>query len=96
MADASKFREATGWEPEIDFQESVERVCRPYLEDAPETNEAGRDRDRKRNSFELLRGFRLTDGYRIREISDFLSSLRPDPVSSAFVFPFMTVPGATV
>ena len=96
MADASKFREATGWEPEIDFQESVERVCRPYLEDAPETNEAGRDRDRKRNSFELLRGFRLTDGYGMREISDFFSSLRPDSVSSPFVFPFMTAPGATV
>ena len=32
MADASKFRAATGWEPEIDFEEGVERVCEPYLE----------------------------------------------------------------
>ena len=38
MADASKFREATGWEPEIDFQEGVERVCAPSREtDAPRT-----------------------------------------------------------
>ena len=96
MADASTFRVATGWEPEIDFEEGVERVCRPYVEDAPETNGAGRDRDRKRNSLELLRGFRSTDGYGMREISDFFSSLRPDSVSSPFVFPFMTAPGATV
>jgi UDP-glucose 4-epimerase len=39
MADASKFHEATGWEPEIDFAEGVERVCAPYREaDALETN----------------------------------------------------------
>ena len=30
MADISKFHEATGWEPEIDFEEGVERVCEPY------------------------------------------------------------------
>jgi UDP-glucose 4-epimerase len=29
MADASAFRAATGWEPEIDFEEGVELVCRP-------------------------------------------------------------------
>jgi UDP-glucose 4-epimerase len=38
MADYSAFHEATGWEPQIGFEEGVERVCRPYLEDAPETN----------------------------------------------------------
>jgi UDP-glucose 4-epimerase len=32
MADATKMREATGWEPEIDFEEGVARVCAPYLE----------------------------------------------------------------
>ena len=32
MADYSTFREATGWEPEIDFEEGVRRVCEPYLE----------------------------------------------------------------
>ncbi|WP_436924299.1 NAD-dependent epimerase/dehydratase family protein [Halosimplex amylolyticum] len=30
MADASKMREATGWEPAISFEEGVERVCRQY------------------------------------------------------------------
>jgi UDP-glucose 4-epimerase len=30
MADASKMREATGWEPEISFQEGIERVCSQY------------------------------------------------------------------
>ena len=30
MADATKMREATGWEPEIDFREGVARVCAPY------------------------------------------------------------------
>jgi len=30
MADASKMREATGWEPEISFEEGVERVCAQY------------------------------------------------------------------
>ncbi|GAA0512740.1 hypothetical protein SAMN04488066_104211 [Halorubrum aquaticum] len=44
MADASTFREATGWEPEIDFREGVERVRASSREaDAPGTNEAGRD-----------------------------------------------------
>jgi nucleoside-diphosphate-sugar epimerase len=39
MADASKFRESTGWEPEIDSREGVERVCAPYHGvDAPDTN----------------------------------------------------------
>ena len=30
MADATKMREATGWEPEIGFREGVARVCAPY------------------------------------------------------------------
>jgi UDP-glucose 4-epimerase len=30
MADASKMREATGWEPEVDFREGVAMVCEPY------------------------------------------------------------------
>ena len=30
MADYSQFHEATGWEPEIDFEEGVELVCEPY------------------------------------------------------------------
>jgi UDP-glucose 4-epimerase len=29
-ADASKIREATGWEPEIDFEEGIRRVCEQY------------------------------------------------------------------
>ena len=29
-ADPSKMKEATGWEPEIDFEEGVARVCEPY------------------------------------------------------------------
>jgi UDP-glucose 4-epimerase len=33
MADSTKIREATGWEPEIDFAEGVARVCAPYLEE---------------------------------------------------------------
>jgi UDP-glucose 4-epimerase len=33
LADASKLRAATGWEPEIDFPEGVARVCAPYRED---------------------------------------------------------------
>jgi UDP-glucose 4-epimerase len=33
MADASKMREATGWEPEIDFEEGLRRVCAPYQEE---------------------------------------------------------------
>mgnify|MGYP002762340494 FL=1 len=32
MADATKMREATGWEPEIGFREGVARVCAPYQE----------------------------------------------------------------
>ncbi|UIO98978.1 NAD-dependent epimerase/dehydratase family protein [Halobaculum sp. CBA1158] len=32
-ADITRIREATGWEPEIDFEEGVERVCAPYLEE---------------------------------------------------------------
>ncbi|MFB6072577.1 MAG: NAD-dependent epimerase/dehydratase family protein [Halobacterium sp.] len=31
-ADASKLREATGWEPEVSFEEGVEQVCAPYLD----------------------------------------------------------------
>ncbi|WP_225334103.1 NAD-dependent epimerase/dehydratase family protein [Halomicrobium urmianum] len=29
-ADASKMREATGWEPQIDFEEGIRRVCEQY------------------------------------------------------------------
>jgi len=29
-ADASKLRAATGWEPAVDFQDGVRRVCEPY------------------------------------------------------------------
>jgi len=29
-ADASKLREATGWEPQIDFEEGIRRVCAQY------------------------------------------------------------------
>ncbi|WP_226012938.1 NAD-dependent epimerase/dehydratase family protein [Halomicrobium salinisoli] len=29
-ADSSKMREATGWEPEIDFEEGIRRVCEQY------------------------------------------------------------------
>ncbi|MFC7227267.1 NAD-dependent epimerase/dehydratase family protein [Salinirubellus salinus] len=32
MAEVSKMREATGWEPEIPFDEGLERVCAPYLD----------------------------------------------------------------
>ena len=31
MADATKLREATGWEPQIDLEEGLEQVCDPYL-----------------------------------------------------------------
>ena len=31
MADITKFHEATGWEPEVNFEEGVKRVCEPYL-----------------------------------------------------------------
>ena len=30
MADASKMREATGWEPQISFEDGVRRVCSQY------------------------------------------------------------------
>ncbi|MFB6154729.1 MAG: NAD-dependent epimerase/dehydratase family protein [Haloferacaceae archaeon] len=30
LADPTKLEEATGWEPEIDFEEGVARVCSPY------------------------------------------------------------------
>ncbi|WP_416839756.1 NAD-dependent epimerase/dehydratase family protein [Haloferax sp. DFSO52] len=33
MADSTKIRDATGWEPEISFEEGVRRVCEPYLSD---------------------------------------------------------------
>jgi UDP-glucose 4-epimerase len=29
-ADSSKMREATGWEPQIDFEEGIRRVCAQY------------------------------------------------------------------
>jgi UDP-glucose 4-epimerase len=32
MADATKMQEATGWTPEISFEEGLELVCAPYLE----------------------------------------------------------------
>jgi UDP-glucose 4-epimerase len=32
MADPSKMYAATGWEPEIGFEEGLRRVCEPYLE----------------------------------------------------------------
>ncbi|MFA1611812.1 NAD-dependent epimerase/dehydratase family protein [Halobellus rubicundus] len=32
-ADITRIREATGWEPQIDFEEGVRRVCEPYLDD---------------------------------------------------------------
>ncbi|MDS0243699.1 MULTISPECIES: NAD-dependent epimerase/dehydratase family protein [unclassified Haloferax] len=31
-ADYSKIHDATGWEPEVSFEDGVERVCEPYLE----------------------------------------------------------------
>ena len=30
MADISKMREATGWEPQVDFREGVRRICEQY------------------------------------------------------------------
>ncbi|ELZ81391.1 nucleoside-diphosphate-sugar epimerase (UDP-glucose 4-epimerase) [Haloferax larsenii JCM 13917] len=33
MADSTKIRESTGWEPQISFEEGVRRVCEPYLDD---------------------------------------------------------------
>ncbi|WP_277552363.1 NAD-dependent epimerase/dehydratase family protein [Halobaculum limi] len=32
-ADITKIREATGWEPQISFEEGVKRVCEPYLDE---------------------------------------------------------------
>jgi UDP-glucose 4-epimerase len=32
MADSSKFRKETGWEPKINFKKGVRRVCEPYLD----------------------------------------------------------------
>ena len=32
MADASRIREATGWEPSVSFEEGISRVCTPYTE----------------------------------------------------------------
>ena len=31
-ADPSRLRVATGWEPTVDFEDGVERVCEPYLD----------------------------------------------------------------
>jgi UDP-glucose 4-epimerase len=33
MADPTRLREATGWEPTVDFEEGVRRVCAPYVDD---------------------------------------------------------------
>ncbi|WP_396612585.1 NAD-dependent epimerase/dehydratase family protein [Haloferax sp. S1W] len=33
MADSTKIREETGWEPQISFEEGVRRVCESYLDD---------------------------------------------------------------
>ena len=33
LADASKMREATGWEPRIGFEDGFRTVCAPYLDD---------------------------------------------------------------
>ncbi|GAB7012343.1 NAD-dependent epimerase/dehydratase family protein [Halolamina salina] len=41
-ADPSKFKDATGWEPEISFEEGVSRVCEPYKE--REDGESERER----------------------------------------------------
>ena len=39
MADTSKFREATGWEPTVNFDDGIKRVCDTYLEtDSTETS----------------------------------------------------------
>jgi len=32
LADASRIADATGWRPDISFEEGVERVCAPYVE----------------------------------------------------------------
>jgi UDP-glucose 4-epimerase len=44
-ADASKFKRATGWEPEIPFEEGVSMVCEPYKE--REDGESERERVRE-------------------------------------------------
>jgi len=41
-ADPSKFKDATGWEPEISFEEGVGRVCEPYKETVSEQEEKER------------------------------------------------------
>lgn len=30
LADSTKMREATGWEPQVSFEEGIQRVCAPY------------------------------------------------------------------
>ena len=45
MADASKFRDATGWEPAIDFEAGVERVCAPYRDEDPASDRVRLDGD---------------------------------------------------
>ena len=44
-ADPSKFKQATGWEPEISFEEGVSRVCEPYKQ--REDGEQERERVRE-------------------------------------------------
>jgi UDP-glucose 4-epimerase len=40
LADPSKLKAATGWEPTVDFEEGVARVCAPYREEsAAETDD---------------------------------------------------------
>jgi len=36
LADISKFHEATGWEPEIDFEDGVKMLCESYLDETAE------------------------------------------------------------
>ncbi|ELY77562.1 NAD-dependent epimerase/dehydratase family protein [Natrinema gari] len=38
-ADSSTMREATGWEPEIDFEEGIQRVCSQYTDAAASTHQ---------------------------------------------------------
>jgi len=38
LADISKFHEATGWEPEIGFEDGIKRVCKPYLDESVRTD----------------------------------------------------------
>ncbi|MCG1008227.1 NAD-dependent epimerase/dehydratase family protein [Halorubrum lacusprofundi] len=37
LADISKFHEATGWEPEVSFEDGVQMVCNSYLNEATES-----------------------------------------------------------